>query len=140
MRKAIALGRRLPALVLAVLPLCITAILLVSGCAPKPDAGIAERAIAEHFEKEGYRVSEITIGSVSRNPIAEREYMAPLTYVVEVQSIVLEEGGMGFVEHGRTNGNLAFSNISVKVQALSPPQQGWVVSSVKGIDLPVSRR
>ena len=112
-------------------------ILLLAGCAPKPDAGVAERAITLHFEQRGYLVKDIIIGSISRNPIAEREYMAPLTYVVKVPSIVLEfKVGAGDVSGYRKTRGLTFSATSFNIQALSPPKRGWAVSRVTGIDLP----
>jgi hypothetical protein len=112
-------------------------ILLLAGCAPKPDAGVAERAITLHFEQRGYLVKDITIGNISRNPIAEREYMAPLTYVVKVPSIVLKlKAGAGDVSAYRKTKRLNFSTTSFNIQALSPPKQGWAVSRVTGVDLP----
>lgn len=116
-------------LVLSILPL--------AGCAPKPDAGVAERAITAHFEQRGYLVRDITIGNISRNPIAEREYMAPLTYVVKVPSIVLElKAAAGDVSGYRETKGLTFSATSFNIQALSLPQRGWAVSRATGIDLP----
>lgn len=112
-------------------------ILLLAGCAPKPDAGVAERAITLHFEQRGYLVKDITIGNISRNPIAEREYMAPLTYVVKVPFIVLKlKAGAGDVSAYRKTKRLNFSTTSFNIQALSPPKQGWAVSRVTGVDLP----
>jgi len=121
--------------------LFILSIVLVAGCAQKPDAGVAERAITAHFKEEGYDVPDLSIGGISRNPVAEREYMAPLTYVVEVPSIVLKPGAAAeFAEKGRPIDELIFSDASIKILALSPPRQGWVVSSVRGIHLPLPAR
>ncbi len=112
-------------------------ILLLAGCSPKLDVGVAEEAITLHFEQKGYLVKDITIGSISRNPIAEREYMAPLTYVVKVPSIVLKlKAGAGDVSGYRKTKRLNFSTASFKIQALSPPKQGWAVSRVTGVELP----
>ena len=113
------------------------AVIFATGCAQKPNAGIAEQAISAHFEQRGYLVKDISIGKIFRNPIAEREYMAPLTYVVEVPSIVLEKetSAESKADH-RDAEQLAFSAVTVKIQALSEPQRRWVVSQVTGADLP----
>jgi len=117
--------------------LIVPAVIFVAGCAQKPDAGIAEKAISAHFEQRGYLVKDISVSKISRNPIAEREYMAPLTYVVEVPSIVLElEAAAAGGADRRNAERLTFSSVSVKIQALREPKRIWVVSQVTGIDLP----
>jgi len=117
--------------------LIVPAVIFVAGCAQKPDAGIAEKAISAHFEQRGYLVKDISISKISRNPIAEREYMAPLTYVVEVPSIVLElEAAAAGGADRRNAERLTFSSVTVKIQALREPKRMWVVSQVTGIDLP----
>jgi hypothetical protein len=109
----------------------------MAGCSPRPDAVTAERSITEYFEQRGYRVKDISIGKMSRNPIAEREYMAPLTYAVEVPSIVLElkSDAAGRPADYEPEG-MTFSAVTIKMQALSPPRRGWAVLQVVGIELP----
>lgn len=117
-------------------PLLLALILtLTAGCSPKPGAPIAEQAITEHFAQRGYLVRDITIGRISSNPVAERQYMAPLTYVVEVPWIVLEHEAEAGDSTDTGTGEMMFIDATFKIQARRPPREGWVVSQVEGVNL-----
>lgn len=113
------------------------AALLAAGCAPRPDAGTAERAIRDHFQGRGHPVREITIGKIRRNPVEERQYMAPLTYVVDVESVTVEAGGAPEAK-GRPSegGSRTFSGATIKLWMVNQPDQRWVMGQISGIDLP----
>ena len=140
MKRGILQGRWSRMCTRAVLTLLVPAAILLPGCSPAPGADVVEGAIAEHFQKEGYIVREVTVGRIFRNPVAEREYMAPLTYVAEIPSIALEPAAVEPGERGLTAAPLTYADVTIKIQALSPPQQGWAVSHVEGVVIPPPSR
>ena len=121
---------------------CLPALLLLqlvmtAACQPAPRAIDVEHAVRDHFEMLGYSVAGMTVGQMRRNPAAERVYMAPLTYVVELPSLVLDPAaGSGGSSAGTKGGRLSFAGVTVKLQALDPGGRDWVVSQVNGVSLP----
>ena len=110
----------------------LLACLVALACAPSPPPDSRAQAIRAHFAERGYRVVALDLGGLRRNPIAERVYMAPLTYVVEVRSITLKAGGEG------ERAPVTSTGAQIKLAARGAPgtEQGWAVAGVEGVELP----
>lgn len=112
--------------------------LLVLGCRPAPGVEAIEAAVERYFAGLGYTVVQLSMGEMRQNPVREREYMAPLTYVVEIPSLVLERVSAPIVAAVPRGARLRFSGVTLKLQATSnaaPSGAVWEVSQVVGVDL-----
>lgn len=129
-------GRRILVLWMMVGVNVMTALLL--GCAPVgPEEARIEETLREYFRNRGYLVKELRIEAVERNPLPDREYMGPLTFVVKISSLTLETTARragGKAAHP-TGAPLAFTNATIQLRRGSSPERPWEVARISGIDI-----
>jgi hypothetical protein len=112
--------------------------LLVLGCQPAPGTEAIETAVERYFAARGYAVVRLSVGEMRQNPVREREYMGPLTYVIGVPHLTLERVSPPAVAEDASRANLSFSDVTFKLQATGNTERSatqWVVSQVAGVDI-----
>lgn len=109
----------------------------VYGCSLVPSENVVKNVIVDHFEARMYTVEMVDIGEIELIPLHDKKYMAPKGFVVTIRSIVLEvtEDIESPVKY-RKGDQLRFNDGTVTIRESSQAKDGWVVSSVSGIEVP----
>ena len=80
---------------------------------------------------------EIRIQEIQRNPLPERDYMAPLTFVIEVSKIRLESmEDKGESLRFRKGESVTFRDARVRIRRGNAPGRPWEIAHISGIDVP----
>ncbi len=107
---------------------------VVTSCAVAPSEKEIKRVITDYFEKQHYRVVDLTIGKSEGVPLVEKTYMGTPGFVVEIHTIILEaqqDRGSGIKKGAR----LTFSNARIRMRQDSENKSLWHVSIISGIEV-----
>ncbi|MEW6116477.1 MAG: hypothetical protein AB1553_06205 [Nitrospirota bacterium] len=101
----------------------------VAGLVVAPTHEEAQASIIDYYEKLGYEVRVLELGSIERIPIGDRVFGGTPGFSVEVKSITLAaaEGTRGAA------GEQTFTNATVRIREKSDRQGEWVVFNVANI-------
>lgn len=103
--------------------LCAAGMLI--SCAVDPVMDNVRGSIIKYFKGRNYTVTEIEISKIERQPLGQREYMAPKKYDVYIPLITLESSGRG---------PLTFKDAVIRIR--STDKHGiWLVDLITGIPL-----
>ncbi len=103
--------------------LCAMSILI--SCSVDPGMENVRGSIIKHFESRNYKVADMEISKIERQPLGQREYMAPKKYDVYIHLITLESSGRG---------PLTFKDAVIRIR--STDKHGvWLVDLITGIPL-----
>ena len=110
---------------------------LAAGCSPPPEEQRVESVVRQYFEGRGFRVQEMQMGKIDRNALRDRDYMAPLTFIVRLDIVRLEALGQVVGTPSIRKGQvLTFRNATLHIRRSPSPGGDWEVGEISGIDIP----
>jgi len=109
----------------------------VTACSAGLDAKTARRAIEEYFRTRHYDVVDMKIERIERNPLNERDYMAPKTFIVDVALITVRsmdrERETGAPEVAQP---LTFRGARFRIRRTGRADTDWAVGEISGVEIP----
>jgi hypothetical protein len=97
----------------------------VSGCNPSPPEKIIRETIIAYFEKNHYRVMEMSMGEISSISMGQKRYMRTEGYIVPISSITLEATrNKGESVRVRKGDRLTFRNGIIQVREKAGEREG----------------
>jgi len=107
-----------------------------TGCSPPPEEQRVKQVVTDYFEGRGFRVTEMRMGKIDRNALRDRDYMAPLTFIVALDVVRLEAmgeiQGTNPVHKGQV---LTFRDATLHLRRSQTGTRDWEVGGISGIDI-----